>query len=124
MTDQTRYSRSPGGLVHRYAAACCDSGPVCTPVVVLDPADESDVERLRKVLASYSDARSILDALLSPEPVTEPGGGAYAVVKDGEGDLWVRDKDGLWGNSGCDWDMLVRHYGPLTVLREGVGTDE
>lgn len=139
MTDQTRYSRTPGGTVHVYTAGCCtDELPVCVPVVVLDPSDDADVERLAEALnkASWSPAaatwlervHAALTALLPPEPVTEPvtepGGGAWAVVKDRDGDVWVRHENGRWGfgahEGSCDWKELVARYGPLTVVREGV----
>lgn len=131
MTDQPRYYRNtPSGTIREYAA-CCPVEPACTPIVVLDPSDNADVQRLTDALvkvgyavAENSSARRILDALLPPEPVTEPGGGAWAVVKDRDGDVWVRHEDGRWGfgahEGSCDWSSLALRYGPLIVMREGI----
>lgn len=61
-----------------------------------------------------------------PEPVIEPTK-EHAVVFDSYRYQWVRDRGGVWWRAGeangKDWYDLIKTYGPLTVVFEGVDDD-
>lgn len=58
-----------------------------------------------------------------PDPLVEPTK-PHALVTDSYGYGWVRDRAGVWWQAGQEdshhWDGLVRIFGPLTVLFEGI----
>lgn len=55
-------------------------------------------------------------SLDSHTPAAPPEPEGDALVKDGDGDVWV-PRHGTWWNRNteCDWTDLVRDFGPVTV---------
>lgn len=108
------------------------------PLVVIDPEDREQVERLAMALSdSYEDdfapyeadhMQVALRSLIEPPKPEEPTG-RYAVVVDREGVEWLRkDVEAMWCSQtakteGGLIDGHWRHYGDISavrVLSEGV----
>lgn len=128
----TYYIAPKRGDIHKWVSGCCDGEPLCRPVVVIDPEDREQVERLTK---AYCDARdgdndlyrvsailqAALRSLIAPPKPEEPTG-LGAVVEDAEGNLWVQVYEkGLWQRSD-DRDVWTvwEKFSAVRVLSEGV----
>lgn len=98
------------------------------PLVVIDPEDREQVERLRLALdaevAGYVSSgatgialRSLIEPPLPEEP--EPFG---ARVVDSASDEWARRRDGKWAcltsqaGLSMPWAELVERYSPIEVV--------
>lgn len=126
-----RYYLHNNGVV-RDSSACPGEGVYCMPrpVVVLDPEDREQVERLRRTFfeswsgcdgaadgAMSSALRSLLLAEGDVDMPTDPA----ARVRDRDGDVWAR-QGARWGclttaSAPQAWMDLVNVCGPLEVIR-------
>ena len=137
MSEPRWMMNSETGTVHRDFSPCvCAGPPDCRPVVVLDPENDADADRLaaamrRNVWTGLDDAapldlmKAVLLDLAAP-PVLKPAEptGLGAVVEDVQGERWVRVEH--LRADGCPWRI---RYGTwqnwsgvdaVRVLSEGV----
>jgi hypothetical protein len=116
-------------LVHRLTIAG-------RPLLVIDPEDRDQVERLTVALFAEVGAADLPDGYTANEvqaairsllhPVPEEPTEVGRLVRDRDDELWVRYARGEWAclasRPGIDvrtWPELIAHYGPLTVLSPG-----
>jgi hypothetical protein len=120
--------------IHSRDLTCEDNG--CRPVVVIDPEDRKQVERLvENYRTHWGKAEKVADALQAalrefadpkpPKPKEPTGLGA--VVEDEEGTFWVRDasvgavvQDRYWSPSNDDGRLAYADINAVRVLSEGV----
>ena len=80
-------------------------------------------EKLDEVYQAVRDVAAYSESPKEPDALREPTG-LGAVVRDVDGDHWVRVRGGRWRSrvlvgDELDWDEVTK-YGPLTVVFEGV----
>lgn len=132
-----------GGRVWREYAepnSCLISPETVRPLVVIDPEDAEQVERLHDLVMHTNEcvAGSLVRGALTyghtaaalrefarpsrPEPPAFP-----ALVADGDNEYWALHAEGMWtcvhSRPGVDmprtWDTLCDDYGPIRVIFHG-----
>lgn len=71
----------------------------------------------------YEAVNLILDALGVTVDNPEPPYNEDIIVRDGDGDIWVRTRSGLWylvGDSTgtLTWEALLRRHSPVTIYTQ------
>jgi hypothetical protein len=100
------------------------------PIVVIDPENDAQLERLAYHLARIGGdwprdlgaVRMVLNAMIAPPKPAEPMG-LGAVVEDVDGERWVQfsSKNGLWWRNYQGWNRRWTEFGPsVKVLSEGI----
>jgi hypothetical protein len=116
-----------GGGVHELRYYCGEP----RPLVVIDPEDREQVERLTAAMVNeygvdvhYDETQAALRSLIAPPRPPEPKG-LGAVVEDADGRRWSRANDaGEWYSA--DGEEVGPHYSHVAavrVLSEGVTPD-